>query len=116
MASGQLKLPAQTSRSSSRCGNGQMILDPRALQLASLSFLVLATPATVHGFCTMSTTTPKKAAAAAGTSAGVVAPSTTLAEHAVAWASAHGMGVEVKDNSGLFTSSHIPFSLLPYGE
>lgn len=40
-----------------------------------------------------------------------------LVEHAVAWASANGLGMVVNDkDKGLFTSTHLPFSLLPYGE
>lgn len=36
-----------------------------------------------------------------------------LVEHAVAWASANGLGMVVNDDEGLFTSTHLPFSLLP---
>lgn len=39
-----------------------------------------------------------------------------LVEHAVAWAAANGLGMVVKSDEGLFTSSHLPFSLMPYGE
>lgn len=39
-----------------------------------------------------------------------------LVEHAVAWASANGLGMVVKEERGLFTSTHLPFSLLPYGK
>lgn len=39
-----------------------------------------------------------------------------LLEHAVAWSATNGLGMVVKDDKGLFTSTHLPFSLLPYGE
>lgn len=39
-----------------------------------------------------------------------------LVEHAVAWASANGLGMVVNDDEGLFTSTHLPFSLLPSGK
>lgn len=39
-----------------------------------------------------------------------------LVEHAVAWASTNGLGMVVNNDKGLFTSTHLPFSLLPYGE
>ena len=41
---------------------------------------------------------------------------TALLEHAVAWSATNGLGMVVKDDKGLFTSTHLPFSLLPYGE
>lgn len=41
---------------------------------------------------------------------------TTLVDHAVAWATANGMGMMVNDEGGLVTCTHVPFSLLPYGE
>ncbi len=39
-----------------------------------------------------------------------------LVEHAVAWSATNGLGMVVNDDKGLFTSTHLPFSLLPYGE
>jgi Eukaryotic glutathione synthase, ATP binding domain len=36
-----------------------------------------------------------------------------LTEHALGWASAKGLAVGVNDPSGLFTTTHLPFSLLP---
>lgn len=39
-----------------------------------------------------------------------------LLEHAVAWSATNGLGMVVNDDKGLFTSTHLPFSLLPYGE
>lgn len=39
-----------------------------------------------------------------------------LVEHAVAWTATNGLGMVVNDDKGLFTSTHLPFSLLPYGE
>ena len=39
-----------------------------------------------------------------------------LVDHAVAWAAANGLGMVINDEEGTFTSSHLPFSLLPYGE
>lgn len=39
-----------------------------------------------------------------------------LLEHAVAWSATNGLGMVVNDDNGLFTSTHLPFSLLPYGE
>lgn len=40
----------------------------------------------------------------------------TLIDHAVAWAAANGLGMVVNNVEGIFTSTHLPFSLLPYGE
>lgn len=40
----------------------------------------------------------------------------TLVDHAVAWAAANGLGMVVNNVEGVFTSTHLPFSLLPYGE
>eukprot|EP00752_Nemacystus_decipiens_P011437 g10157.t1 len=37
-----------------------------------------------------------------------------LLDHAVAWSATNGLGMVVKDDNGLFTSTHLPFSLLPY--
>ncbi|CAN0033391.1 unnamed protein product, partial [Choristocarpus tenellus] len=37
-----------------------------------------------------------------------------VVEHAVAWSSTQGLGMVVKDKDDLFTSTHLPFSLLPY--
>lgn len=39
---------------------------------------------------------------------------TALVEHAVAWAATNGLGMVVNEDTGLFTSTHLPFSLLPY--
>lgn len=39
-----------------------------------------------------------------------------LLEHAVAWSATNGLGMVVNDEKDLFTSTHLPFSLLPYGE
>lgn len=39
-----------------------------------------------------------------------------LVEHAVAWAATNGLGMVVNDDKDLYTSTHLPFSLLPYGE
>jgi Eukaryotic glutathione synthase, ATP binding domain len=36
-----------------------------------------------------------------------------LTEHALGWASAKGLAVRVNDPNGLFTTTHLPFSLLP---
>lgn len=41
---------------------------------------------------------------------------TELVDHAIAWAASNGLGMIVNDDSGLFTSTHLPFSLFPYGE
>ncbi|CAN0162262.1 unnamed protein product, partial [Phaeothamnion confervicola] len=36
-----------------------------------------------------------------------------LVDHAVAWAAVNGLGMVVKDPNGLFTTTHLPMSLLP---
>lgn len=41
---------------------------------------------------------------------------TNLVDHAVAWATANGLGMMVNDENGLLTTTHAPFSLLPYGK
>lgn len=69
------------------------------------SFSISATPRATAGM----------ASAAKKAKSGDDVPS-ALAEHAVAWASTNGLGMVVNDDNGLFTSTHLPFSLLPYGE
>ena len=36
-----------------------------------------------------------------------------LAVHALGWASANGLSIGVKEQSGLFTTTHLPFTLMP---
>ncbi|CAM9642621.1 unnamed protein product, partial [Ectocarpus fasciculatus] len=66
-------------------------------------------------------TTTKDATARAGTRLTMASPSggqddvpRALLEHAVAWSATNGLGMVVNDEKGLFTSTHLPFSLLPY--
>lgn len=99
----------------------QMKFDPSGL-LLSLFVLVSALPATIQGFSMSiaANTASKEAAASAKRSTGDSELGNNvpgaLVEHAVAWASANGLGMVVNDDSGLFTGTHLPFSLLPYGE
>ncbi|CAN0396631.1 unnamed protein product [Ectocarpus sp. 12 AP-2014] len=66
-------------------------------------------------------TTVRGATARAGTSVTMASRSggeddvpRALLEHAVAWSATNGLGMVVNDDKGLFTSTHLPFSLLPY--
>ena len=67
-----------------------------------------ATPSTAAATPGMASTTSK-------TKRSDEVPS-ALVEHAVAWAATNGLGMVVNEDTGLFTSTHVPFSLLPYGE
>lgn len=100
----------------------QMKIDSSIL-LPFLFFLVCALPGTIQGFSMSiaANAASKQAAASAKRGTGdnnseLGNVPSALVEHAVAWASANGLGMVVNDDSGLFTSTHLPFSLLPYGE
>lgn len=89
-----------------------MKLDCRAHFLS----LLVVLPSLVRGF-SVSVSTPNNMASTTSSKAACSSTNVPgkLVEHAVAWASANGLSMVVREESGLFTSTHLPFSLLPYG-
>jgi len=68
----------------------------------ALTPLYTALPSHTHTLPSQDLSSKRASAAAAA-----------LTEHALGWASANGLSVGVVDPAGLFTTTHLPFSLMP---
>jgi hypothetical protein len=90
----------------------------RSWRISALPLLLLLPPSSrvvVHSFPLVSAAAA--AAAAVRESCGAMEadqPATRdLLEHALGWTSARGLGAGVKNSEGLWTTTHLPFALLP---